>query len=69
MVTNGTLSFVMLLVVSLFKISALDMVDARFLPLLMRSFGYPRASKKVCILADSMLKSESSLQILRSLRN
>ena len=49
-VTNGTLSFVMLLAASLFKISALDMVDARSLPLLMRSFGYPRAAKKVSIM-------------------
>ena len=52
-----------------FKISALDLVDARSLPLLMRSFGYPRAAKKVSIFAASMSKSASSLQILRSLRN
>ena len=69
-VTKGTLSFVMLLAVSLFKISALnDLFDARYFPLLMRSFDYRRAAKKVSIFAASMPKSESSLQILRSLRN
>ena len=54
---------------SLFNILALGLVDARSLPLLMRSFGYPRAPKKVSILAASMSKSASSLQILLSLRN
>ena len=46
-VTKGTLSIVMLFAAwLLFKISALDLVDACSLPLLMRSFGYPRAAKK-----------------------
>ena len=34
----------------------LDLVDARSLPLLKRSFGYPRAAKKVSIFAASMSK-------------
>ena len=68
-VTKGTLTLAMLLAASLFKISALDLVYDRSLPLLMRSFGYPRAVKKVSIFAASMSKSASSLQILRSLRN
>ena len=68
-VTKGTLTLAMSLAASLFKISALDLVYDRSLPLLMRSFGYPRAVKKVSIFAASMSKSASSLQILRSLRN
>ena len=40
------LSLAMLLAASLFKISALDLVYDRSLPLLMRSFGYPRAVKR-----------------------
>ena len=68
-VTKGTLTLAMLLAASLFKISALDLIYDRSLPLLMRSFGYPRAVKKVSIFAASMSKSASSLQILRSLRN
>ena len=67
--TKGTLCLAMLLAASLFKISALDLVDARSLPYLMRSFGYPRAVKKVSIFAASISKSASSAQILRSLRN
>ena len=68
-VKKGTLSLGMLLATSLFKILALDLVDARSLSLPMRSFGFPRAAKKVSIFAASMSKSASSLQILRSLRN
>ena len=44
--TKGTLSLAMLLAASPFKISALDLVDARSLPLLIRSFGYPFAEKR-----------------------
>ena len=51
--TKSTLSVVMF-AASFFKISALDLVDVRSLPLLMRSFGYPRAAKKISILAASM---------------
>ena len=68
-VTNGTLSIAVLFATTLFKISTLDLVDARTLPLLMTSSGYPRDAKKVSILAASMSKSASSLQILRRLRN
>ena len=38
-VTNGTLSFAVLFPALLSKISALDLVDARCLPLLIRLFG------------------------------
>ena len=68
-VRKGTLSLAMLLAATLFKISALDLVDACSLPLLMRSFRYPHAARKISIFAASMSKSASSLQILRSLRN
>ena len=44
-VPTGTLSLVVLFAAPLFKISAFDVADARSLPLLMRSFGYPRAAK------------------------
>ena len=44
-VPTGTLSLAVLFAAPLFKISALDVADARSLPLLMRSFGYPRAAK------------------------
>ena len=62
-VTKGTLSLAMLLAASLFKISALGLVDARSLPFLIWSFGYPCAVKKASIFAASMSKSASSLQI------
>ena len=55
--TKDTLPLAMLFAGSLFKISALDLVDARSLALLMMSFGYPRAAKKVSIFAASMSKS------------
>ena len=55
-VTKGTLSIVMLFAASLFKISVLDLVDACSLPLLMRSFGYPRA-----FLAASMSNRSTDL--------
>ena len=45
-VTKGTLTLAMLLAASLFKISSLDLVYDRSLPLLMRSLGYPRAVKR-----------------------
>ena len=57
MATKGSLSLAMLFAASLFKISALDLVDASSLPLLMRSFGYPRAAKRVSSFAASMSKS------------
>ena len=68
-VTNGTLSIAVLFATTLFKISTLDLVDARSFPLLVTSSGYLRDEKKVSILAASMSKSASSLQISRSLRN
>ena len=46
---KGTLSLAMLLAATLFKISALDLVDACSLPLLMRSFRYLRAARKISI--------------------
>ena len=42
------------------QISALDLVYAHSLPLLMRSFGYLRPAKKVSSFAASMSKSASS---------
>ena len=63
------LSIVMLFAASLFKISAYDLLDARSLPLLMRSIGYLRAAKRVSILAALVSKSASSLQSSHSLRN
>ena len=66
---KGTPLPAMLIAASLFKISALDVVEARSLALLMMSFGHPRAAKKVSIFLASMSKSASSLQILRSMRN
>ena len=68
-VTKGTLSLAMLLAASLFKISALDLVDARSLPFLMRSFGYPAACCKkglnfcclnveVSVIATDLTRSE-----------
>ena len=39
------------------KKSALDLVDGSSLPLLMRSFGYPPAAKRVSSFAASMSKS------------
>ena len=55
--TKGSLSLAMLFAASLFKKSALDLVDGSSLPLLMRSFGYPRAAKRVYSFAASMSKS------------
>ena len=46
-VTNGTLSIAVLFARTLFKISTLDLVDARSLPFLMTPSGYPRDAKKV----------------------
>ena len=37
--------------------NALGLVDSSSLPLLMRSFGYPRAAKRVSSFAASMSKS------------
>ena len=63
-------SIISVVVYSVFKMSALHLVDAGSLPLLLMSFGYPRATKKVSIFAASMsVKSASSLQILCTLRN
>ena len=47
-------SIISVVVCSIFKMSALDLVDARSLPLPMMSFGYPRRTKKVSIFAVSM---------------
>ena len=67
--TKGSLSLAMLFAASLFKKSALDLVDGSSLPLLMRSFGYPRAAKRVSSFAASMSKSAWLLQIYRSVKN
>ena len=47
-----------MLLASLFKISALDMLDARSLPLLMRSFGYPCEDMKVAVLKAGLAKQD-----------
>ena len=47
-------SIISVVVYSVFKMSALHLVDAGSLPLLLMSFGYPRATKKVSIFAASM---------------
>ena len=57
MATKGSLSLAMLFAASLLKKSALDLVDGSSLPLLMRSFGYPPAAKRVSSFAASMSKS------------